>query len=60
MKGSQRRFIILTVTLSVSSLISLRGAITTHKMAPFSVEVETGGERDPATDGMLTQGPGTW
>ena len=55
---SQQRFIILINTLPVSSLTSLTTAITTPRMAHFSVAA--GLHADPAGDGMLTRGPGTW
>ena len=55
---SQRRFIILAETLPVSSLISLTAALPTPRMGHWYVA--EGIHPDPAGDGMLTQGPGTW
>ena len=55
---SQQRFIILTETLPVSSLISLTATLNTPRMALWCVEAA--GHADPAGDGMLTRGPGTW
>ena len=52
----QRRFIILTETLPVSSLTFLTGAWSIHRMGHCCVEA--GRDLDPAGDG--TRGPGTW
>ena len=54
---SQQRFIILINTLPVSSLTSLTTAITTPRMAHFSVAA--GGLGDPVGSGTLKPGPGT-
>ena len=58
MQFTQRLFTTLTETLPVSSLTFLMSVMAIPRMDHCCVEA--GIQRDPAGDGILTLGPGTW